>query len=155
MNAVAQVVGTGKAVRIFVPDLDAAIAECFVTTGALVETAPVLLDDLGRRTSLVVYHGSLGIASFALSAGIPQVVIAHDTEKRIVGQAIERLGVGRSISLSSRSPLEGALLAQFILEMSADESRRAAARSIAPEFVQRLARAPAEQVADEVAGLVG
>jgi rhamnosyltransferase subunit B len=153
--AIAQVVGAGKVVRIFVPDLDAAIAGRFVSAGALLETAPVPLDDLARRTSLVVYHGSLGIASFALAAGIPQIVIAHDTEKRLVGQAIERLGAGHSVALSSHSPLEGALLAQFVLETAADETLRTAVRSIAPEFVRRLGKAPAEEVAEEVAGLVG
>jgi UDP:flavonoid glycosyltransferase YjiC (YdhE family) len=155
VTAIEQLASAGTAVRVFIPGLDAVITRRIASAGAVVETAPVSLDDLTKRTSLVVFHGSLGTASFALAAGIPQIIVALDTEKRLIGRAIERLGAGRCVTLSDSNPLEGALLAQFILETSADESLRAVARSIAPGFRQRLREDPAEKVAQKVVRLAG
>jgi len=145
----------GKALRMYVPGLDRATASRLASVGIAVEEEPLPLDFISRHSRLIVSHGGYGTASFALAAGIPQIVIPFDTEKLLTGQAVERLGAGRCLRLQSGNPLEGPLLAQAILEAADDEGMAARAKSLAPEFLRRLAKNPAEQTADEVEGLLG
>jgi hypothetical protein len=155
LYAIAQLAVKGRAVRLFVPRLPSALAAQFRSRGVEIETQPVPLDQIAERTSLLVFHGSLGTASFALAAGIPQVIVSIDTEKTLVGQAVERLGAGRHVRLAKNNPLEGPLLAQLIVETASDAMLSATARGIAPQFASRLMQPPAARIAEIVDELAG
>lgn len=150
LAALENVARSGRTIRAFVPNLDHNVAERLTAAGVTIEPAPVPLDEIAWRSGLIISHGGLGIVSFALAAGLPQLVIALDTEKLFTGQALERLGTGRCIRVKQNNPLEIPLLTQVILETAANEALAARARSLAPDFVRRLEPRPEEVVADYV-----
>jgi rhamnosyltransferase subunit B len=49
------------------------------------------------RASLVVHHGGLGTAAYALAAGVPQVSVPRWGDQFDNANRLERLGVGRSV----------------------------------------------------------
>lgn len=154
-TAIENVARAGKAVRIYVPGLDPTIEKSVASVGVVVEREPVPLDLISRRSRLIISHGGCGTVSFALAAGIPQIVIAFDIEKLLAGKAIERLGAGRCMRLQRDNPLEGPLLAQAILDAADDQTMASRAQSVAPGFRSRLAEDPAERIADAVEDLLG
>jgi UDP:flavonoid glycosyltransferase YjiC (YdhE family) len=155
LAAIEQVALDGTAIRLFAPDAAPAASARLAAAGVAVESTAAPLEEIARRTALIVFHGGVGTASFALAAGIPQIVVAPDTEKWLVGRAVEQLGAGRCVRLSRDNPLEAALLAQLVREARGDESLAARARSLAPGFAARLAEDPAEAVAQQVTELTG
>lgn len=42
----------------------------------------------------IVHHGGLGTACYALAAGVPQLIIADDLEKHLIGRAVVAAGCG-------------------------------------------------------------
>jgi hypothetical protein len=154
IGALENVARAGKPLRIYSPRLESEIAQRLSAAGIFVEPDRVPLDAVSRRSRLIVSHGGYGTAAFALAAGIPQIIVAYDTEKLLTGQAVERLGVGRCLQLQKNNPLEAALLAQSILEAAENETLTAQARRLAPDFVRRLARDPAEEIAEDVESLL-
>jgi hypothetical protein len=65
--------------------------------GARVEQTPIsILGALGSA-ALVVHLGSHNVASEALAAGVPQLVLSVDIEKHLIGAALEKTGVARWI----------------------------------------------------------
>jgi UDP:flavonoid glycosyltransferase YjiC (YdhE family) len=74
---------------------------------------------------LVVHYGVAGMASAALLAGVPQLLLSLDIEKDLTGQALESLGVGRLLRIhdpASRLTPEfvGGLLGDGILVRRAE-----------------------------------
>jgi len=56
------------------------------------------LKDLFDRASMVVHHGGIGTSSFAIAAGIPQLVMPLRGDQFDNGNRLTRLGVARMIS---------------------------------------------------------
>ena len=150
LAALENVAAAGSVVRFHAPNLDHAIARRLTSAGIVVEREPVPLESIAQRSRLIVSHGGYGTSSFSLAAGVPQVVIAFDTEKLLTGAALEKLGVGRLVRIQRDNPLEVALLAQLILEAHADDQLAERARSLAPGFLARMQEDPAKQAADQV-----
>ncbi|MEX2127994.1 MAG: nucleotide disphospho-sugar-binding domain-containing protein [Xanthobacteraceae bacterium] len=152
--SIEHVVRTERTVRLHVPNLDAGIERWLAAAGVSVERMPVPFGQIAARSRLIVSHGSCGIASASLAAGIAQAIIPTDLEKRLIGDAVQRTGAGRSFRTSRDNPLEGALLGQAIVEALHDEALAASARALAPGFAKRLETDPADVVARQVAELV-
>ncbi|MCC6949027.1 MAG: hypothetical protein IT539_14780 [Bradyrhizobiaceae bacterium] len=150
LTALESVAAAGSTLRLYAPNLDQTIAQRLASAAVAVERQPLPLESIARRTRLIVSHGGCGTVSFALASGIPQVVIAFDTEKLLTGTALEKLQAGRLVRLQRDNPLEAALLGQVILEAHADDRLAETARSLAPGFLARLQEDPAECVADQV-----
>ncbi|MGE0348396.1 glycosyltransferase [Hydrogenophaga sp.] len=62
--------------------------------GISVHAQPLDLNDVFREASFVVSYGSVGIATRAVLAGIPQIVIPTDIEKGMVAQRLHEQGLG-------------------------------------------------------------
>ena len=72
--------------------------------GARIEQAPIsILAALGSA-SLVVHLGGHNVASEALAAGVPQLVLTVDIEKHLTGAALEKAGVARWIEAHDPEP---------------------------------------------------
>lgn len=154
VRAISTLAGEGLSIRAYIPGVSAEMRGALDTAGVKLETTPLSLTDIARSSRLILSHGSLGMVSAALAAGIPQIVIPFDGEKRLIGQALERLGVGRSLRLQQGNPLEPALLAAAIRETIEDEKSAATAKALAPSFANRLMPDPAEEVAAYVRELL-
>jgi UDP:flavonoid glycosyltransferase YjiC (YdhE family) len=152
--ALSQVVRTGLRVRVYIPQPDVKTTNWLATNGVLVESTPSPFDQIQRRARLLISIGSSGFVSCALASGIPQLVVPSGIAKEATGAAVERLGVGRSISLNPASPIEPVLLAQVIAEAYANAQFTDKAKSLAPDFARRLKPSPAEVVADLMSEIV-
>lgn len=121
--------------RLFFPDATPAQRRELEAAGFHVEDRPLPFAEIASRARVVMSHGGLGFVSSALAAGVPQVVIHHDLEKRLNGEAVTRLRLGGHVALSAIDP--GAFAAS-LREFYADESFQRRARDAAPGFRARL-----------------
>jgi len=83
--------------------------------------------------SAVLHHGGAGVTQAALAVGRPQVLLPRHLEQELTGRALERLGVGLSLT--------GALTPSRILGVLAnaavDSDRQKTALCLAEEFDRR------------------
>jgi UDP:flavonoid glycosyltransferase YjiC (YdhE family) len=140
----------GRRVRIHVPNLSAVFAEKLKEAGAFVEPKPLSVVDIARRSRLVVSHGGLGLVSMTLAAGLPQLVLAPDLEKRLIGEAVTRLGVGQLLRWSDVTA-DGIVAAIEVL--CADVNVRQRASQLGHELAPLLAEDSAERIADAILSL--
>jgi UDP:flavonoid glycosyltransferase YjiC (YdhE family) len=131
-------------VRIHDPTIGRTDAAMFAKMGIIVEPGPVPFADIVARSRLVVSHGGLGFASSALIAGIPQVVIPFDQEKRLTAEALAELGVCRHLELEG---LQAGGLMEALLAAWSDEPLHAHARVVAPDFRARMTITAEEEAA--------
>ncbi len=89
----------GGRLRVYGPGLSAAQIGELSTAGAIIEVTPLRLETELATTRLLIHLGGLGVASAALAAGVPQLVLSVDIEKDLYGQALETAGVGRLIKI--------------------------------------------------------
>ena len=86
-------------VRIHIPDMDDIHAAAFKNLGFIVELDPVPILDVVKNSRMIISHGGLGMSSTALLCGIPHLILSHDLEKSLNGQAISKIGVGEHMSI--------------------------------------------------------
>ena len=135
----------GGSVRLHVPNLPASVVGTLAAAGVAVEPKPLAIADIARRSGLVVSHGGLGLVSMTLAAGLPQLVLAPDLEKRLIGQAVERLGVGRL--LAWREATSGQIV-EAIQALRADVALQERAREIGDVLAPLLSGNSAAHIAD-------
>jgi rhamnosyltransferase subunit B len=155
VRALMEVVKSGISVRVHMPQLGAEALSLLEEVGIVVERAPVPFADIQRRSRLVVSLGSLSFVACALVAGLPQIIFPLGISKYVAGDAIGRIGSGRSINIDEDNPLEPALLAQAMIEAFGDDALSARAKEVAPNFNRRLEPRPDEHVVRLVEELIG
>jgi UDP:flavonoid glycosyltransferase YjiC (YdhE family) len=154
VSALGRVAFAGPRVSVYIPNPSPRIAGLLAATKIRVEATPLSLKEIQARTRLIVSFGSLGLVSFALAAGIPQIVIPLSLTNRMTGKAIETLGTGRSLHINADNPLEPALLAQILQQSYLDADLTARAVSRAPDFIRRVFPRTAEVAASMVEELL-
>ncbi|MGE4247558.1 MAG: nucleotide disphospho-sugar-binding domain-containing protein [Parvibaculaceae bacterium] len=114
--------------------------------GFTVLSKPADIDTAFASAGVVVHHGGHGIASAAIAAGLPQVILSYDQEKALTAASLESIGVCRHVPVSIANPRAVEAAIREIRE-SADARRRAAelARENAPWF-----DVPAESLAADM-----
>ena len=130
-NALAQ---TRLRVRVCIPDAGPKMIGQLTAAGMTVHTVPLAWPEIAQRSRLIVSFGSHGLICGALIAGLPHVVVHHDLEKRLHGNAIASLGLGKSM------PLQGAgigAVAQAISSAYDNEALGVRANAAAPNFAAR------------------
>jgi UDP:flavonoid glycosyltransferase YjiC (YdhE family) len=135
----------GARVRLHIPNLPAAAAQSLTAAGVMVEPRPLSLAEIAQRSRLVVSHGGLGLVSMTLAAGLPQLVIAPDLEKRLIGSEILRLGVGAMLR-GHDATADGIVAA--IDAINADAGMAQRARALGNSLAPLLQRDSAQQIAD-------
>lgn len=139
-------------VRAYFPDASSAQRLELEAAGLRVEPAALDFAEIARRARVVMSPGGLGFTSSALAAGVPQVIVHYDLEKRLTGEAVTRLRLGGHVALSAIDP--GAF-AGSLREFYADESFQRRAREAAPGFRARLSPAQEDLVVAAIAELTG
>jgi hypothetical protein len=84
--------------RLYCPGLDAAALERLGATGAIVETMPVALTDIIRRSRVLVHAGQHGSLSLGLMAGLPQIAAPQQLEQLFHARRAEAAGVVAVVS---------------------------------------------------------
>lgn len=72
---------------------DALCAQC-ATLGLRLEAQPQPMAKIAARSKLIVSHGSHGMVSAGLFAGLPQMIVYFDLEKQLSAAALQRAGLG-------------------------------------------------------------
>ena len=136
-------------VRLFMPNIDEALAERFVRAGVMVERAPAPVDDLCRRTRLMVNSGQHGIVSLGLAAGLPQALFPQHLEHLFTARQLEKAGVGRTMPRKASA----AEIADAIESVYHDATAAQAARALAADVRPLLAQDLQAVIRARVAGL--
>jgi hypothetical protein len=142
---------SGLKVRIHDPSLTAGDSEILSRAGLSVEPKPVPFARIAGRSRLLLSHGGLGFVSSALLAGLPQVVLPFDIEKRMIAASISELDLGRSLPLDR---VEAGRLAALLRAAFEDVDLIARARAAAAGFRARIRVDHNIEAADAVEALL-
>ena len=93
----------GARVHVHAPRLSTGQTRDLVHAGAQINTEPAPLRDLLSSSRLVVHTGGSGLASEALLAGVPQLIVSRQIEQTLNGGALERAGVSKLIEAYDQS----------------------------------------------------
>jgi UDP:flavonoid glycosyltransferase YjiC (YdhE family) len=86
-----------KRLRIHAPSWPKAPLDRLAAAGARIDITPQPIAGILAESRLVVHLGGHGLASEALAASVPQLVLADHIERNLNGEAIERAGIGRLV----------------------------------------------------------
>ncbi len=100
---------------------------------------------------VAIHMGTLGFASAAACAGVPQLVLPKNQENTLIARALE--GAGVAINLPARQ-ITAEVIAEKIRHGANDSQMRAAALRLAAELTPFRGRDPAKAVADTVRALI-
>ncbi|MDB5663442.1 MAG: hypothetical protein JWN59_1780 [Sphingomonas bacterium] len=143
---------SGMKVRIHDPRLSEADRALLRSAGFLVEDRPIPFADVARRSRLLLSHGGLGFATSALLAGLPQILIPFDIEKRLIARAVTDLDLGVEMQIGT---VTAGQFAAALRHVAADEALLARSRAAAPHFRARVTANSEGQAADLLAKLAG
>lgn len=113
---------------------------------------PVNLVETLPRARIMVTHGGAQTLAAAVAAGIPQVIIAADDEKRLLGARIAEAGAG--IVLYARQ-LQSADVASALRNVAEQPRYRKAALDLARQCQDVLRCRPLDQITKAVCALSG
>lgn len=143
---------SGLKVRIYDPMLSPSDSGILARAGLIVETRPVSFDLIAARSRLVVSHGGLGFVCAALMAGLPQILLPFDIEKRMIAASVETLGLGHRREYGA---IEAESFAGLLRSSFGDTALIERARAAASGFRGRFRRTANQEVADVVEELLG
>ncbi len=119
------------------------------------EPTPVQVDPAVAQADIVISHASLGMASAALLAGKPQLVLPSHTEQGMVARCLQRAGIGLALPMRAdgappagappSAPLQPLPLLQRLLSEPAFSS---AAQALARRHAGASPRRTGERLAD-------
>ncbi|WP_374412770.1 glycosyltransferase [Hydrogenophaga sp.] len=125
------------------PEMRARLA----ASGMVVETAPVPVDLIVRRSRLLLHAGQHGMLSVGLLAGLPQVALPQNLEQLFHAQRAEAAGVARVVI--AKEDVEQRL-ADAVSAMHGDASVRESAGRMATSLRADLDATPRELLAHAV-----
>lgn len=135
---------SGKRVRIHMHDPAPAHLDRFRKLGLIFEPKPQSFDTIVARSRVVVSHGGHGFASASALAGLPQMIVAFDLEKYLVGSGVRNARLGIDHNLFTLQP---PAFGQALADLWADESLARDCRTLAAELLVRELPAPEEEMA--------
>jgi UDP:flavonoid glycosyltransferase YjiC (YdhE family) len=113
--------------RIVAPGLSTAQRQDLTRCGARFDPATTSLGDVLPCCGLVVHRGGSGVATEALLAGVPQLIVSAQIEQTLNGQALQRAGIGRLIEGYDPEAVVSADLIAMLAEDSGMAARAAEA----------------------------
>jgi rhamnosyltransferase subunit B len=107
---------------------------------------------LFARASIVVHHGGIGTAAYALAAGVPQVAVPRWGDQFDNANRLERLGVGRALATKASAGELAAAMRRLLASSRVraqchrwqDRVDGHAAARVCAEAVERLRPVPVE-----------
>jgi rhamnosyltransferase subunit B len=142
---------SGLKVRIYDPVLSRADVDTLTRAGLTVEPRPVPFEAIAERSRLVLSHCGLGFVSSALLAGLPQILMPYDIEKRMIAASVLGMGLGRRATLER---LEAEPFAALLRSAFEDADLIARARAAAPGFRARMVATAEQEAADAAEALL-
>jgi UDP:flavonoid glycosyltransferase YjiC (YdhE family) len=100
---------------------------------------------------VVVHQGSAGMAMAGIAAGIPQVTIWTDLEKKLIGESLSARNVGAVLSWDDFKLAELAIAIRNTVD---DAAMQKAARDLSLENTRYLQLDPLAEIAKGVADLL-
>ncbi len=128
------------------PEVSARLA----ASGMVLESSPVPVADIVRRSRLLLHAGQHGILSLGLLAGLPQVAVPQNLEQLFHAQRVEAAGVARVIA---RRECEEERLHRSVMALYEDGTARDTARCLAMSLRAGLDATPKDLLARAVAPL--
>lgn len=128
------------------PEVSARLA----ASGMVLESAPVPVAEMARRSRLLLHAGQHGMLSVGLLAGLPQVAVSQNLEQRFHAQRAEAAGVARLII---RRECTAERLITAVSAAYDDAAARANARRLAMSLRAGLDATPRDLLARAVAPL--
>ena len=128
-------VRSGLPVRVYAHGASSAQLAELHKLGFLVERTLLPFARVAERSRITMSSGGLGFVSSALAAGVPAVVVHHDLEKGVTGQAITRLQLGGHVHAGAIQP---EAFATSLRTLYQNDSFQRRARELAPGFRARL-----------------
>ncbi len=143
-------IATGLPVRAHVPLRDQPLRDRIAGFGVMVERHPVPWPLIVSRSRIAVNHGAHGIMSGLMLAGIPQLALPLDLEKRLHGEALARAGFGM---VADGHTIEKADVTATVQRLYHDVDMAERTRAAAYEFATRMKMPFETSIADAVDGL--
>jgi UDP:flavonoid glycosyltransferase YjiC (YdhE family) len=112
------------------PDATRAEVDQWRTAGVTLSVAPAALEPLLASCDAVVSYGAAALTCQAALAGLPQLLLPADSEKRLMAERLA--GCGAAITLPARS--DAAAVARALSALLGDGDVRAAAQAIASRY---------------------
>lgn len=128
-------VRSGHRVRTYLLDADDALAAMVASHGVTVERQPVSWPLIAARSRIAVHHGAHGTMCALLLAGIPQICLPTDLEKRLNSGSMAERGLGIVLDPDTAAM---DLLTSSVRQLHADRDFAAQARAAAPGFAARI-----------------
>lgn len=100
MDAIASL---GARARMFMPNIDDAMARRMTAAGVRVERQPVAVKDIVRRSRLLLNGGQHGTVSLGLAAGLPQVCFPQHLEQLYMARQVEDAGAATTMGRKATS----------------------------------------------------
>ena len=123
-------------VRMFMPNIDDALAARLSAAGVIIERQPVAVDDIARRTRLLLNGGQHGIISLGLAAGLPQVCFPQHLEQLYSARQVENAGAGVTIGRSATTDYILAAVNAAYHDERLTQNARLAAGQVRPLLAQ-------------------
>lgn len=101
---------------------------------------------------VIVHQGSSGMALAGIAAGIPQVMVWTDLEKKLIGEALAARNAGTVLSWNTFKMAELAIAIRHTVD---DAATQKAARDLSLENTRYLQLDPLAEIAKGVADLLG
>lgn len=143
---------SGLKVRIHDPGLSRKDADTLAAAGLQIELQPVPFQRIVERSRCVLSHGGLGFVSSALLAGLPQLIVPGDIEKRMIAAGVAELGLGTVLPLEK---LDADSFAATLKGGFEDDALAVRARNAAPGFRARMVASSGAQAVDAAEALLG
>lgn len=145
------VAATRLPIRAHIPGIDTPLRTAVAALGVKVEPRPLPVDRIASRSRLCLNHGAHGIISTMMIAGIPQIMLPLDLEKRLHSEAAARTGLGIMPAANEDTIPQ---LTAVMLAAYGDDALIRRARDAAPAFAARMVVPYGVAVGDAVEALV-
>jgi rhamnosyltransferase subunit B len=142
---------TGLPIRVHLPVSDDTLRDRIAALGVTVERKPIPWPLIAARSRMAVNHGAHGIMSALMLAGIPQLALPLDLEKRLHSEAMAKAGFGL---MRDPNILSASQLAADVEKLYADAELASGVRKAAPDFAARVSIPFEESLADAVEALL-
>jgi UDP:flavonoid glycosyltransferase YjiC (YdhE family) len=104
--------------------------------GVIIERQPVPVDEIARRTRLLLNSAQSGIASLGLAAGLPQVCFPQHLEQLYVARQIADAGAGVSVGRSATTDEISTTIKTAYHDASLSARAREFSAEVRPYFAQ-------------------
>lgn len=137
--------------RGYLPTAKPDVTERLAASGMHIETEPVPVDLIARRSRLMLNAGQNGTLSMGMLAGLPQVAWPQHREQRFNAMCAQAAGVARMVPPTT-IPVGSALM-DAVAAVYSDDGMAQRARCLAAELRATLTVPPAQQLQQALAPL--